>query len=974
MMQTLYLFGCLFMILAIQAWSGEDTPYIQDVTQETLANPEELSRLQKSGEIFFQEGFELPGSLMNWYNRIGENKGLTQVTIDPALAHSRQDASQQFLSGNGVLQLHTVDKNGKSSAAGVSYWFHPGHDTVYFRRYIKFADDYDQGNLNHVGGSLYAVAGTNKWAEMGKAGIRPKGDDRFGAGFEPWRNWGQNKPPVAMMLYTYWMGMKRDKDGHYWGNMFAPPKQRQVVLKRGVWYCLEQMIKANTPGQADGEMATWINGKLYIHLLGFRWRTSPQVKLKRISLGLYVHQSRRANTVWYDDVALSTGYIGTLDGNPGVGVAPSTHTERKVNMGIREHLCRVAAEVTDNSLTDIKTKEQWLEQRPKRLQQYLEMQGILDFPPKDKRPPLNVTVTGVLKRDDVTIEKLYYESLPELYVTGNLYIPNNLDSPAPAVLYVCGHSPTQKVHYQPHARRWAQLGFVTLIVDTIQFGEIKGRHHGCYRYGEFNWYSRGYTPAGVELWNAVRGVDLLQERKEVIADKIGITGISGGGAVSWWVAAADERLKVVAPVCGTGTVKAHVSDRTWDGHCDCIMFINTYRQDLADCGALIAPRPLMVASADRDSIFSIASIRQTFGKVKNIYALYEADDDCQLVETPGGHSYHPTSRKRIFSFFMKHLMGKDVPPESIEDVGEAMESEETLRVYVHGIPSDERTSKIQDTFIPVAEPPIIKSKQDVVDERSRLVDILREKTFGHVPEQPCDLDVHTEFEYMNGETKLARLAFTSEKDWRLHATLVRPAATQDKESPVLIFLHSPGGERWEFEGFTRNFASSWVRLAVQCRGVRDTSWGQDLQWHIRRCAALTGRTIASMQVYDALRTIELVRGLPGVAPARIAIAGRGQMAVVALYAALLDSNLKAVILEQAPATQNAPSEPDGTGEAIEMLNCLRFTDLPYVAGLLFPTDLVFIGARPEGYRWAEELYNRLGGRVFQVKQLADYRP
>lgn len=653
---------------------------------------------------------------------------------------------------------------------------------------------------------------------------------------------------------------------------------------------------------------------------------------------------------------------------------PVKSSKGDTNMDVRGYLCRVAAEITDNSLANIKTKEQWLEERQKRLEQYLEMQGILSFPPKEKRTPLNVTVTGVLKREDVTIEKLYYESLPRLYVTANLYIPNNLSAPAPAVVYVCGHSETQKVHYQPHARRWAQLGFVTLILDTIQLGEINGWHHGCYRYGHWQWYSKGYTPAGVELWNAVRAIDLLQERKEVDPDKIGITGISGGGATTWWTAAADDRIKVAAPVCGTGTVKAHVKDMTWDGHCDCMMFVNTYRQDLADCGALIAPRPLMVASADRDGIYSIASIRETYSKVKKIYDLYGAGDDCQLVETPGEHSYHPISRKRIFSFFIKHLMGKDVSPESIEDVGEPLESEETLRVYTDGIPSDERTSRIQDDFIPLAEAPVINSQQDLIAERKNLVEILREKTFGHFPENPCPLDMGVDFEYMGGQTEYTRLAFTSEQDWRIHGTLMRPIVTQDRKSPVMIFLYSPDGDRWEFEGFTGSFDPTWTRLAIQCRGVRETSWGQDLQWHIRRNAALTGRTIASMQVYDALRAIEMARSLPGVDPEKIGIAGRGQMAAVALYAALLDGKVKAIALERAPATQNAPSNPDGTGEAIEMLNCLRYTDLPYVAGLLYPADLVLIGDPPNTYKWAEDLYSKFGGRVYKVKQLGDYKP
>jgi cephalosporin-C deacetylase-like acetyl esterase len=656
---------------------------------------------------------------------------------------------------------------------------------------------------------------------------------------------------------------------------------------------------------------------------------------------------------------------------------PGIEEDGGSSMGIRDYLCRVAAKITDNSLAHIKTKEQWLEERQERLQQYLEMQGILNFPPKEERTPLNVKVTGVLKRDDVTIEKLYYESLPQLYVSGNLYIPNNLDGPAPGVIYVCGHSEDQKTHYQPHARRWAQLGFVTLIVETLQRGEIKGMHHGCYGFGQWQWYSRGYTPAGVEMWNAIRGIDLLQDRPEVMPDKIGITGISGGGATSWWTAAADERIKVVAPVCGTGTIKAHVKDRTWDGHCDCMMFINTYLQDLADCGALIAPRPLLVASADRDGIYSIASIRETYNKVKGIYHLYGADDDCKLVETPGGHSYHNISRTQIFSFFIKHLMGKDLPPESIADVGDELESSEDLRVYVDGFPSDERTSTIQESFIKVAEAPVIENQDDLRAERDKLVKTLREKTFYHFPEQPCELDVEVDFEYMSGDTKLARMAFTSEQGWRLHGKLVRPKESQDKKSPVMVFLSSPGanspaGNRWEFEGFTNGFDTSWVRLAVECRGIGETSWGQDLQWHIRRNAAITGRTIASMRVYDALRAVELARKLPGVDPDRVAVAGRGEMAVVALYAALLDGKLEAVIVESPPATQNAPGNPDGTGEAIEMLNCLRFTDLPYLAGLLYPAELIFVGDRPDAYRWAEELYSMLGKKVHSVGRLRDY--
>jgi hypothetical protein len=169
-----------------------------------------------------------------------------------------------------------------------------------------------QGNLHHVGGGLAGVVGADKWAGMGKAGIRPNGDDRFSSRFEPWRDWGRYAPPGFMFLYTYWMDMRRDKDGHYWGNNLYPADAERVALQRDRWYCLEQMIRVNDVGKADGELAAWIDGKLYIHYKGFRWRSAEDVKLKRFEIGVYVHQAKQDNTVWYDDVALSTGYLGPV--------------------------------------------------------------------------------------------------------------------------------------------------------------------------------------------------------------------------------------------------------------------------------------------------------------------------------------------------------------------------------------------------------------------------------------------------------------------------------------------------------------------------------------------------------------------------------------------------------------------------------------------------------------------------------------
>ena len=193
---------------------------------------------------------------------------------------------------------------------------------------------------------------------------------------------------------------------------------------------------------------------------------------------------------------------------------------------IKQYLSEKAAEITDHSFSGIHTLDDWKSIKDKRYNELVDMMSISDLPLKDERSPLHVKTTGTIQEEGYHIEKLYYESLPGLYVPANLYIPDNIKEPRAAILYVCGHSPSQKVRYQAHPRKFAQLGFVCLVIETIQFGEVRGDHWGCYAKGWFNWYSRGYNPAGVELWNAIRGIDLLTTRPEVDPQKLGVTGIS----------------------------------------------------------------------------------------------------------------------------------------------------------------------------------------------------------------------------------------------------------------------------------------------------------------------------------------------------------------------------------------------------------------------------------------------------------------
>ncbi|MHB9009768.1 MAG: alpha/beta hydrolase family protein [Limisphaerales bacterium] len=677
---------------------------------------------------------------------------------------------------------------------------------------------------------------------------------------------------------------------------------------------------------------------------------------------------------------------GTLLSTPWAvraATAPETRAARvggrvDRNLTIRDYLNREARQITDRALADFGSAGAWRRGVGEKRRQFLEMLALDELPVAGRREPPPVHVTGMVERPAYRIEKLHFESLPGVHITANLYVPAGLTGPAPGVVYVCGHAQRQKVHYQAHPRRFAELGFVCLLVETVQLGEVTGHHHGCYREGWFHWYSRGYSSAAIETWNGIRALDLLEHRPEVDGTRLGVTGISGGGATSWWLAAADERIKVAAPVCGTATLASHVADRTIDGHCDCMWWVNTRRWDLADVGALIAPRPLLIASADRDGIFTIESIRQVHAQLARLYRRLGASEQLRLVETPGGHSYHERSRTGIFSWFIRHLQDRQVAPEAVGDIDDSparQETFETLRVYGDRPPEDNRVATVQDDWPKPAEVPSVPDAAALRQERERVRAGLRLTAFGAFPGKPPALEPRVEYDFEDGQTSGFVFSFASEAGWRLRGQVRRPTGLSGS-APVIVGLRLPGEERNATSSFLGRIRLSGFKLELATRGTADTAWGEELHWHVRRAAAWTGRTVASMRVWDTLRAIEAIRALPELEATGISLAARGEMGAVALYAALLDGQLERVLLSAPPATQNVASQPDGRGPAIEMLGCLRLTDLPQVAGLLWPTELVIAGVGAEAYAWSESLYQRLGapGRFTRVADLDSWRP
>lgn len=630
---------------------------------------------------------------------------------------------------------------------------------------------------------------------------------------------------------------------------------------------------------------------------------------------------------------------------------------------IRSYLIDVAAAITDSSMEKIQTLDAWQKIRPERYNEFLEMMGIDRLMHSPSRTPLNIKITGTVKKQGYRIEKLYFESLPNLYVRANLYIPDSITTPAPAILYVSGHARDQKGQYQAHPAKFARLGFVCMLTETIQFGEVQGEHWGTARNGWFNWISRGYNPAGVEIWNSVRALDVLSTRAEVDTNNIGITGISGGGSQSWYVAATDPRIKASAPVCGAGTLKDHILNRTVDGHCDCMMLHNTYLRDFNDIGALIAPRPLLIAQSDRDGMYRIGAVHDLHEQVAKTYALFGKPENLSFVETPGPHSYHRISRENIFSFFMKHLKNRQVTPEQAGDIDTSAASRATsdeLKVYVNGVPANDRTTTIQNSFIPLAPLPVITTGAQLVAHRDSVKKFLAAKTFRSFPHTPDSFAVKHEFTSLADEHSGNNIySFTSEKGWRLKVD-VQWRNDPDKKKPLMIVLRNYDESRWESEAFVSDIGDDWNVAYLEVRGVGETGWEPGLQWHIRRAADWTGRTIASMQVYDLLRCIDFCRTLPNVDPSQIGIAAQRNMAAIALYGALMDGRCKTVLLQDPPPTQDITGDSYGKGPAMEMYNCLQVTDVNRLPALIWPTTTIYKGKIPDAYRWAEEVIAKAG--------------
>ncbi|MBX9680982.1 MAG: prolyl oligopeptidase family serine peptidase [Gemmataceae bacterium] len=603
---------------------------------------------------------------------------------------------------------------------------------------------------------------------------------------------------------------------------------------------------------------------------------------------------------------------------------------------MRKYLDHETKLLEQRALAGAKDRKSWEDQLPRLKREYFDMLGLWPLPPKTD---LKAKITRTTEHDGVLIDSLHFQSVPHLYATCNFYRPKSNDPSArklPTIVYVCGHSNRgrdgNKTAFIDHGMWFAKHGYNCLILDTLQLGEIPGIHHGTYRHDRWFWHSLGYTSAGVECWNGVRALDWLTTRNDVDADKLGVTGISGGGAATLWIAAADERVKVVVPVSGMSDLAFYVPGKGVNGHCDCMFLHNQYSWDLPTIAALVAPRPMLFANSDNDPIFPMDGNRRIMAKLKTAWGFYEKADLVQEYVSPGGHDYRPDLRKAIFAFFEKHLRKADAS--KVDDAEPVTIKGKDIRVFAadQDFPDDRQNADIDTQFVRKADlkaPPEGKFEEW---RKERMAE-LRQRVFTRFPERIPAAFEETRKEH---ETLLK-----TEHDILVVAT--RRGKINAKAGTILVL--GPGESASPPPDWTKPYLDRGPAYLIEPRGCKRYVWPRKSPPNtIERSLALLGTTVDQGRVWDiaaAARWVaEQEKGIAWT------VVGRGEGGVLAVYAALFEPLI-------AGAEMLSPTESHMQGP--HFLSVLRVIDVPEAAGMLAPRPLKIVSAA-EAFQRTADIY------------------
>ncbi|MGI8784712.1 MAG: alpha/beta hydrolase, partial [Acidobacteriota bacterium] len=481
--------------------------------------------------------------------------------------------------------------------------------------------------------------------------------------------------------------------------------------------------------------------------------------------------------------------------------------------------------------------------------------------PFPEKTPLNAQVLGVTQRSGYRVEKIVFESIPGYFVTACLFVPDNLQGRAPAILNLIGHTDIafRAPMYQQLILNLVEKKFIVLAVDPIGQGErlqyydpqLKRSTVGGatteHSYVGRQCFLTGSSLARYFTWDGIRAIDYLISRSEVDAARIGVTGISGGGTQTSYVAAIDERVAAAAPACYiTGFQRLLESIGLGDAEQN---FVHGLQDgiDHPDFLEVRAPRPTLVVATTRD-FFSIQGARETVEEAKTAFQALGAADNLSIVEDDFGHGYTRKTREGIYAFFQKHLNN----PGSSSDREIELLAAEALTVTATGQVSTSLRGETAFTLnrsvaVNLAEK-LDRSRADLPAHLARAASEARVLSGYVQPEAVTRAVFRGRYARDGYNVELYALG----GEGRLVIPVVLMVPNKPGRHPGLIYLHpggkseaaSPGGE---MEWFARR---GYVVLSADLAGMGELGSVDTLLAYV---GVQTGRSVVGIRAADIVR-------------------------------------------------------------------------------------------------------------------------
>lgn len=634
-------------------------------------------------------------------------------------------------------------------------------------------------------------------------------------------------------------------------------------------------------------------------------------------------------------------------------------------------------DIRDKEIAKLKTRNDWIG-RQKIVKEKL-MKLVGPFPEKT---PLNPRITGIIKKDGYRVEKIVYESMPGFYVTGCLYIPDRIKEKAPAILNVCGHNPDalRMGLYQVINYNLVKKGIIILAIDPPGQGE-----HVQYFDPKINFSSIGYTviehcyfnnqlllsgssAARYFIWDGIRAIDYLVSRKDVDPDRIGVTGWSGGGTITSYLSAFDERVKVSVPCSWSTTNKRLLETKgIQDGESS---FIHAVANGITfeDLLEVRAPKPTLMTFTSRDEYLTIQTADEAFSEAKITYKAFGQEDNLQLAEDDSKHWITPKIRLAMYSFFMKHF---NIPGDPTEEEAEILSPEE-LKVTPTGQistsfggemifdVSKKETAKLVEN--------LVKSRQDIEKHLSE-VKVKAKEISGFIAPASTDEPSLLNGRYQREGYSVGKYIIMGEGDYPIPILLFVPDDNTVKH-PALVYLH-PAGKITEAKpggDIEKLVKKGYVVAAIDVLGIgetKNTVANRQGTADAGVTAVLVGRSVVGIQAADIIRAVNYLKGRDDVDNTKVGAIGINEMCIPLMHAAAFDPSINSIVLIGSPISYRTiamnrfykvgltPTQNKGTGLPYEMdfsstiAGVLTAYDLPDLIGSIAPRKVLLAGLKDQ---------------------------